>query len=76
MTFAATREEPLERLKDFVAVSGKYSRDRNHVVPGHANVSRLSAAIRHRLVTEWEVAAAPLVRYAPSTVEKFTQVVY
>jgi deoxyribodipyrimidine photo-lyase len=46
------------------------------VVPGHANVSRLSAAIRHRLVTEWEVAEAPLVRYAPSTVEKFTQEVY
>lgn len=76
MNQPATRQEALDQLKNFVAVSGKYSRDRNHVVPGHGNVSCLSAAIRHRLVTEWEVAAAPLVRYAASTVEKFTQEVY
>jgi deoxyribodipyrimidine photo-lyase len=73
---SATRDEALDRLQDFVGVSGRYSRDRNHVVPGHGNVSCLSAAIRHRLVTEWEVAAAPLARYAASTVEKFTQEVY
>lgn len=76
MNFAATRDESLDKLERFVGVSGKYSRDRNHVVPGHGNVSCLSAAIRHRLVTEWEVASAPLARYAASTVEKFTQEVY
>ena len=76
MQITATREQALDRLQDFVGVSGKYGRDRNHVVPGHSNVSCLSAAIRHRLVTEWEVAAAPLQKYAPSTVEKFTQEVY
>lgn len=76
MDFATTRDEALHRLNEFVAVSGRYGRDRNHVMPGHGNVSRLSAAIRHRLVTEWEVAEAPLSRYAPSTVEKFTQEVY
>lgn len=76
MDFAATRGEALAALDQFVAVSGRYGRDRNHVVPGHGNVSRLSAAIRHRLLTEWEVARAPLRRYAPSTVEKFTQEVY
>lgn len=76
MNLAATRKEALRRLEEFVAVSGRYGRDRNQVVPGHGNVSRLSAAIRHRLVTEWEVAEAPLTRYAASTVEKFTQEVY
>ncbi|MEN8772301.1 MAG: FAD-binding domain-containing protein [Akkermansiaceae bacterium] len=56
--------------------ASRYSRDRNHVVSGHGNVSRLSTAIRHRLLTEWEVAAEPLKKYAPSTVEKFAQEVY
>jgi deoxyribodipyrimidine photo-lyase len=39
-------------------------------------VSRLSPAIRHRLILESESAEAPLRRYAPSTIEKFTQEVY
>jgi len=76
MNQPATRDQALDQLQDFVALSGRYSRDRNHVIPGHGNVSCLSAAIRHRLMTEWEVAAAPLSRYAASTVEKFTQEVY
>lgn len=75
--FPANRQQALQRLQNFIPASGKYSRDRNHVYPfEHGNVSRLSAAIRHRLVSEAEVAAAPLERYAPSTVEKFTQEVY
>lgn len=75
--FAATRAEALLQLQDFIPASGKYSRDRNHVFPlQHGNVSRLSPAIRHRLITEQEAAAAPLARYAPSTIEKFTQEVY
>lgn len=76
MKYAATRDEALERLDEFVGISGRYSRDRNHVLADHGNVSCLSAAIRHRLVTEWEVADAPLARYAASTVEKFRQEVY
>lgn len=76
MKIAATREEALDQLERFVGVSGRYSRDRNHVRDGHGNVSCLSAAIRHRLVTEWEVADAPLAKYAASTVEKFRQEVY
>jgi deoxyribodipyrimidine photo-lyase len=74
--WAATREEALRQLDAFIPASGRYGRDRNHVVPGHTNVSRLSPAIRHRLILESECAAAPLRRYAPSTVEKFTQEVY
>lgn len=76
MNYPATRDAALDQLEQFVGVSGRYSRDRNRVVPGHGSVSCLSAAIRHRLVTEWEVASAPLARYAASTVEKFTQEVY
>ena len=75
--FAQTREAALAQLNDFIPASGKYSRDRNHTFPyQHQNVSCLSPAIRHRLLTEQEAAAAPLVRYAPSTIEKYTQEIY
>jgi len=74
--FAATRKDALDQLDAFIPFAGRYARDRNHVLPGHANVSKLSPAIRHRLVLEPECAAAPLHRYAASTVEKFTQEVY
>lgn len=72
-SFAATRQEALQRLEAFVPLAGRYGALRNHVLPGHPHVSRLSPAIRHRLILESECAAAPLRRYAPSTVEKFTQ---
>ena len=76
LTFASNRADALAQLQAFIPAAGRYGRDRNHVVPGHTNVSRLSPAIRHRLVLEYECATAPLSRYAPSTVEKFTQEVY
>lgn len=41
--------------------------------PGHGNVSGLSAAIRHRLVTEEEVARRTLERHPFRAVEKFVQ---
>ena len=74
--FASTRSDALQQLQEFVPFAGRYSRHRNHVLPGHKNVSRLSPAIRHRLITEEECSTAPLERYAPSTIEKFTQEVY
>jgi deoxyribodipyrimidine photo-lyase len=74
--FASTRKDALDQLDAFIPSAGRYSSARNHVVPGHANVSRLSPAIRHRLILESECATAPLRRYAASTVEKFTQEVY
>lgn len=75
-TFAGTREGALRRLNEFSSKASRYGRERNHVVPGHTNVSRLSPAIRHRLITETEVAETVLKRYAFSTVEKFIQEVY
>lgn len=74
--FAATRKDALHQLDAFIPFAGRYARDRNHVLPGHTNVSKLSPAIRHRLILESESAEAPLRRYAASTVEKFTQEVY
>ena len=74
--FPATRAEALARLEAFEKTASRYSSQRNFVVPDHSNVSRLSAAIRHRLITEQEVAQYMLHRYAFSTVEKFLQEVY
>jgi deoxyribodipyrimidine photo-lyase len=73
---AATRQDALDRLEAFLPVAGRYSRDRNHVVAGHTNVSRLSPAIRHRLILESECVAAMLRRYSAIGVEKFIQEVY
>lgn len=74
--FSFTRKDALEQLNAFIPLAGRYAGTRNQVVPGHPHVSRLSPAIRHRLILESECAAAPLRRYAASTVEKFTQEVY
>ncbi len=74
--FPATRADALARLAEFEKTASRYSRDRNHVVPDHTNVSRLSPAIRHRLISEEEVAKRLLHHYAFSTVEKFLQEVY
>ncbi len=71
-----TRAGALKQLAAFVPRAGRYRDERNHVRAGHDNVSRLSPAIRHRLLTEEEVAAAPLERHAAASVEKFTQEVY
>lgn len=76
VSFPGTREAALARLEEFEKTASRYGRDRNHVVPGHTNVSRLSPAIRHRLITETEVAKYIQHRYAFSTVEKFLQEVY
>lgn len=76
MICPATRDAALAQLAEFVPRAPLYARDRNHVAPGHPAVSRLSPAIRHRLITEDEVAAAVLAVHLPGRVEKFVQEVY
>lgn len=76
MEFASTRDAAFERLAEFEKKASCYSSRRNHVVPGHENVSRLSPAVRHRLITESELFAGITKRYAFSTVQKFVQEVY
>ncbi|MEY2907340.1 MAG: hypothetical protein RLZZ408_1811 [Verrucomicrobiota bacterium] len=66
-----TRKEGLRRLEDFLPFAGKdYAERRNHV-PG--TVSGLSPYIRHRLITEEEIAHAVLQRHSYEAAEKFLQ---
>lgn len=54
--FSASREASLSRLAAFLPLAGEaYSRNRSLLIDGHPHVSRLSPAIRHRLITEEEV---------------------
>lgn len=70
----ATRAEALHALGDFVdGPVLRYARLRNHIADGHSHVSKLSAAITHRLVTEEEVIRAVLQVHKPAAVEKFLQ---
>lgn len=58
--FPNTRDQAQQRLNEFLKRdASQYGRERNFVRPGHPNVSRLSAAIRHRLITEDEVIRIP-----------------
>ena len=77
--FPPSRKAGLERLRDFVPHAGKeYAAKRNaDSGPGRKDgVSMLSPWIRHRLISEHEVAKAILDKWAPSTAEKFIQEVF
>jgi len=71
-----TRSEALQRLAAFGARIPQYAADRNVVLPGHKNVSQLSPAIRHRLITEEEVADFAIREHGFKGAEKFVQEVY
>jgi len=70
------RSAALAQLDEFSRVAGLYARDRNRVKPNHPSVSRLSPAIRHRLISEEEVVSAVLSVQPFGRVEKFIQEVY
>ena len=74
--FPGTRAEALERLETFLPLAPQYAARRNHVLAGHPHVSRLSPAVRHRLVLEQEVIEAALARHPFAAVEKFVQEVF
>ncbi len=71
--YPATREAALARLAEFSSLAKRYAGARNFVSEGHPHVSRLSAAIRHRLIREEEVVAYLLERHSFSAIEKFLQ---
>ena len=72
--FPSSRRAALQRLGEFVRTgAADYARTRNFVKSGHGNVSRLSAALRHRLIAEEEVLAAVLAVHRFPAVEKFVQ---
>ena len=71
--FAATAAEAEQRYVEFGNAITRYRGDRNKVTANHRNVSRLSPAIRHRLITEFEVIDRTLTNHAFGQVEKFVQ---
>ena len=73
LQFARTRKSSLERLEEFLPHAAKYAKLRNNVTSAHLHVSRLSPAIRHRLVTEVEVIERTFASYSLGRVEKFVQ---
>ncbi len=71
-----TRTEGLRRLADFAARSGRHYADhRNHDLgpDDRSNVSTLSPYLRHRLVSEAEVAGVALQAHGPRGAERFLQ---
>jgi deoxyribodipyrimidine photo-lyase len=73
LSFSSTRHEALEQWERFLPHVADYSACRNAVVPGHGYVSRLSPAIRCRLITEEEILASLRHRFPFHRVEKFVQ---
>lgn len=71
--FPRTRAEALHAWEAFLPRIPAYDAGRNGVRPGHRAVSRLSPAIRQRLVTEYELIASTLAAHPFARVEKFVQ---
>lgn len=77
--FPLTRAAALSRLNSFAPEAGPaYARLRNldRGPEGHPHVSRLSAALRRRLIAEPEVIAAVLSHHTPEAAEKFISEVF
>jgi deoxyribodipyrimidine photo-lyase len=75
--FAPTRAAALERLAAFLPRAGRdYAALRNHDLPGHPHVSRLSPWLRHRILTEAEVLAAVVGRHGAAAAGKFVDEVF
>lgn len=71
-----SRDEALQQLNAFLPRAASYATRRNHVVPGHGNVSRLSPATRTRLLLETEIGEAARKVHLAGEVEKFEQEVW
>jgi deoxyribodipyrimidine photo-lyase len=76
-TWPATRAEALTRLASFLPRAGAaYALNRNADLPGHPHVSTLSPYLRHRIVTEDEVARAVLAVQSARSAGKFLDELY
>lgn len=79
LDFPLTRSDALQRLDDFLPHAGAaYARSRNKEQGQgeHVHVSRLSAALRRRLISEQEVVDAVLARHGLAAAEKFVSEVF
>ena len=77
--FPLTRSAALERLERFVQRAGSAYAARRNLVDAsgnHANVSRLSAALRRRLIGEDEVVRSVLAHHRLEKAEKFIAEVF
>ena len=75
----ANRADALARLEAFVPAAGRAYAARRNADPGPeapGYVSRLSPYLRHRLLTETEVAGAAIARHGFDGAEKFVQEVF
>ncbi len=68
-----TRRDALTAWANFLPGLGNYAQRRNHVESLHRNVSRLSAALRYRLLLEDEVVGDTLRTHEFQAVEKWLQ---
>lgn len=73
LALPASRAAALSRWQEFAIHLPRYAARRNQVTPGHNEVSRLSPALRHRLMLEEEVVDLALADDAFPVVEKFVQ---
>ncbi len=68
-----TRAEALTAWQQFLPHVRQYGSRRNHVIDGHRHVSRLSVALRYRLVSEDEIISDTLRHFPFAPVEKWLQ---
>lgn len=68
-----TRADALAAWAAFLPRVKQYAAGRNLVQPGHGQVSRLSAALRHRLITEDEVIRDTRDHHSFAAAEKWLQ---
>jgi deoxyribodipyrimidine photo-lyase len=71
--FPSTRADALRRLESFTPRIAAYEASRNHVVPGHSNVSCLSPAVRQRLVLEEELVDHAIRSHGLPSCAKFVE---
>ncbi len=74
-----SRDAALQQAHGFVSASGglkRYDKRRNYVSDDLSEVSRLSPATRHRLITEYELAQMAVDSVGMPRAEKFVQEIY
>lgn len=76
MICPSARKAAFDQFAAFMKVLPLYARDRNLVSPGHGAVSRLSPAIRHRLIDGSELVRLALESFPLSRIEKWVQEVW
>jgi len=73
ISHVTSRAAALQRLSEFIERVPHYGSQRNFDRIGHPDVSRLSAWIRYRVVTEEECIASVLAAHSFEVAEKFIQ---